>query len=315
MSSPVVSVICITYNHEKYISQALESFVSQKTNFKFEIIVYDDASTDSTADIIRKYERKYPDIIKPIYQTENQYSKGTKVTRKFAVPKAQGKYLAFCEGDDYWIDNSKLQLEYDIMEKNPNLSMCTHGFECLRDNSGFVDKKIGKEGLYNSLDILGNNAPIMHTSTRLIKTSIYKSMPEFFFSATVGDLPLLLWSTLNGNVYYIERIMSAYRLLSSNSWSKRLFQDKEFALKNLHSIIEFYNQFNEYTNFNYDDLIKNRIDKECFGNYYICGMYKQAKKTNMYKRQNLKTKIIINFGILFPKLIHKLRQYKNINNQ
>ena len=107
--SATVSVICLAYNHEKYIRKTLEGFVAQKTNFSVEYIVHDDASTDSTASIIQEFEEKYPDLIKPIYQKENQYSKGVAITRNLQM-QVQGKYIAFCEGDDYWIDEYKLLL-------------------------------------------------------------------------------------------------------------------------------------------------------------------------------------------------------------
>ncbi len=124
MSNPAVSVCCITYNHEKYIRDALEGFLMQQTNFSFEILIHDDASTDGTADIIREYEAKYPGIIKPIYQTENQYSKGIDISATFNFPRVQGKYIALCEGDDFWTDPHKLQIQYDFMESHPDYSLC-----------------------------------------------------------------------------------------------------------------------------------------------------------------------------------------------
>ena len=122
---PLVSISCITYNHEPYIVQALNGFLMQKTSFPFEVLVHDDASTDRTADIIREYEKKFPKIIKPIYQKENQYSKGfTSVTATWNFPRAQGKYMALCEGDDYWIDENKLQMQVDFLEHNPDYGLC-----------------------------------------------------------------------------------------------------------------------------------------------------------------------------------------------
>lgn len=122
--NPLVSVRCITYNHEPYIAQAIDGFLMQKTDFPFEVIIHDDASTDKTADIIREYERKYPLIIKPIYQTENQYSKRNGSIAKAIDPKLKGKYIAFCEGDDYWIDPNKLQMQVDFLEKKLEHRMC-----------------------------------------------------------------------------------------------------------------------------------------------------------------------------------------------
>jgi glycosyltransferase involved in cell wall biosynthesis len=125
MNDILVSICCITYNHEKYIKDALDSFIMQKTNFNFEILIHDDASTDKTAEIIREYELRHPNLIKPIYQAENQYSKGVKVG-KFNIERAQGKYIAVCEGDDYWIDPYKLQKQVDYMSANPECLMCVH---------------------------------------------------------------------------------------------------------------------------------------------------------------------------------------------
>ena len=124
----MVSICCATYNHAPCIRQCLEGFVMQRTNFKFEVLIHDDASTDGTADIIREYEAKYPSIIKPIYQTENQYSKGMSISATFNWPRAKGKYIAQCEGDDYWIDPLKLQKQVDLLESNINCSLCCTGY-------------------------------------------------------------------------------------------------------------------------------------------------------------------------------------------
>ena len=129
MTTPLVSICCITYNHAPYIRQCLDGFVMQKTNFTFEVLVHDDASTDDTADIIREYEARYPGIIKPIYQTENQYSQGVNVNRTYNYPRAHGKYIALCEGDDYWTDPLKLQKQVDFLEANENVMMVYTGFQ------------------------------------------------------------------------------------------------------------------------------------------------------------------------------------------
>ena len=139
---PLVSISCITYNHEPYIVQALNGFLMQKTSFPFEVLVHDDASTDRTADIIREYEKKFPKIIKPIYQKENQYSKGfTAVTATWNFPRAQGKYIALCEGDDYWIDENKLQKQVDFLEKNPEYGMCYTNFNLVSEKSKNIKQK------------------------------------------------------------------------------------------------------------------------------------------------------------------------------
>ena len=120
----MVTIRCTAYNQEPYIRDCLEGFVMQKTNFRFEAIVHDDASTDRTAAIIKEYAEKYPDIIKPIFETENQYSKHDGSLRRIMNEHMHGKYIAECEGDDYWIDPLKLQKQVDFMERHPDFSLC-----------------------------------------------------------------------------------------------------------------------------------------------------------------------------------------------
>ena len=121
----MVSICCITYNQEAYIRDALDGFIKQKTNFQWELLIHDDASTDRTAEIIREYAKRYPDRIFPILQTENQYSQGlTNISGTFNFPRARGKYIAMCEGDDYWTDETKLQRQVDFMEAHPGCSLC-----------------------------------------------------------------------------------------------------------------------------------------------------------------------------------------------
>ena len=127
MSNPLVSICCITYNHAPFIRQCLDGFLMQK-GVNYEILIHDDCSTDGTTEIIKEYAAKYPDLISPLYETENQYSKGVWVDG-FNYRRARGKYIAYCEGDDYWTDPLKLQKQVDFMEANPEYSVCFHGVE------------------------------------------------------------------------------------------------------------------------------------------------------------------------------------------
>lgn len=122
----LVSIICIAYNQDKYIEETIQGFLMQKTCFAFEIIIHDDASLDNTANIIKKYTKKYPNIIKSICQKENQYSQGIPIGKKYLYPIVKGKYLARCEGDDYWCDEYKLQKQVDFLESNPDYALCYH---------------------------------------------------------------------------------------------------------------------------------------------------------------------------------------------
>ena len=127
-----ISVLVAVYNAADYLSVCLDSLVNQ-THRDIQVICVDDASTDKTADIIREYEKKYPNIIKPIYQTENQYSKRDGTIGRVVTAACKGKYMAWCEGDDYWIDENKLQMQVDFLEGNPEYGMCFHGAEIIKE--------------------------------------------------------------------------------------------------------------------------------------------------------------------------------------
>ena len=140
--TPLVFVLCMVYNHGPYLRQCLDGFVMQQTSFPFEVIVHDDASTDDSADIIREYADKYSDIIKPVYETENQYNKGaeSEAGKKLKAVISRGvKYRAVCEGDDYWIDPFKLQKQFDFLEGHPDFVMCCSNHLCYQQDSGKME--------------------------------------------------------------------------------------------------------------------------------------------------------------------------------
>lgn len=217
----MVSIRCITYNHEPYIRQCLEGFVMQKTNFKFEAIVHDDASTDHTADIIREYAAKYPDIIKPIYETENQYSKYDGSIRRILDAACTGKYIAMCEGDDYWIDPLKLQKQVDFLEASPEYGLCHTDFT-IQDESGKNEKK--KKRIYPSGDVLLNilgkkGSYIIGTCTALYRKSIYDEIPKLWCEKNfkMGDAPLWIELSRKTKVKYLSNSTAVYRRLSSSA--------------------------------------------------------------------------------------------------
>lgn len=250
-----VSVCCLVYNHENYLRKCLEGIVTQKTTFKFELLIHDDASTDKSADIIREYEEKYPEIIKPIYQKENQHSKRIPINKTYQYPRAVGKYLAWCEGDDYWCDENKLQKQYDIMEKNSSITICTSNVRCILENGELLNRYIPNdaflEGVY-TFEQLCSYFPktIMQTSSYFVNRSLYMSLrndyKEVFNSCPVGDIPILYMSLSRGNLYYINEVMSCYRTNSTYSWSNRIKNDAELRQRHALRQKAFYKTFIEY---------------------------------------------------------------------
>lgn len=130
MNTPLVSICCITYNHAPFIRKCLDGFLMQQTDFTIEILIHDDCSTDGTTEIIKEYAAQYPDLIFPLYEEVNQYQQGKATEIDFYnYRRARGKYIAYCEGDDYWTDSLKLQKQVDFMESNPEYSVCFHDFK------------------------------------------------------------------------------------------------------------------------------------------------------------------------------------------
>jgi len=237
-----VSIVCTTFNHEKYISQALDGFLSQVTNFPFEIIIHDDASTDETRSIIERYVEQYPLVIKPIFQEVNQYSLGGFKPMVYAARRAKGHYLALCEGDDYWIDETKLQQQYDSLESQQNLDFCFHSAYQLK-NDVLEDKPdwvyAGRQ-LFQIKDILesatGTFAP---TASYMIRRNVIDLLPEWFFArAPVGDFFLEMYAAKKGGAFYLDTPMSVYRTLSDGSWHINTYGNDDVFQKFLKAMLE-----------------------------------------------------------------------------
>lgn len=273
----IVSIHCIVFNQAPYLRQCLEGFIMQKTNFKFEAIVHDDASTDGSADIIREYAAKYPHIIKPIIEKENQYSKHDGNLNRIMEAHMRGKYIAFCEGDDYWIDPLKLQKQYDFMESHPEYSLCC--------TNGFVEWERLKHApkYFNDIDngqqilpekIIGHW--IAPTASLFIRQDVYKSRPKWN-DIISGDQTLILTAMSLGNVYCLSDITCVYRKLYNGSILSNQVNKEKDKLKN--NIILLYQRYSEFSNHKYD----------CFIYPYLAELQKKQslviKLKNMIKKK------------------------------
>lgn len=260
-----VSIICNVFNHEKYIRDALEGFVSQKTSFLFEVLIHDDASTDRSADIIHEYEVNYPDLIKPIYQTQNQYSRGGGITRRFQTPRARGKYIAICEGDDYWTDQYKLQKQYDFLENNPEYSMCTCSAVWLdmrtmkQENlcATATDRDVELEEI-----ILEPNGRVFQYASIFARCEVFRTLPEWTRKFRVGDLPLEMYAATCGKIRMLADSMVVYRNHVRGSWTERIDKNVQYKTKMFTATIDGMNAFNEATGYRYDEIVSRRINKQ-----------------------------------------------------
>ena len=322
MKEPLISIICTAYNHEKYIAKAIEGFLMQETEYDYEILIHDDASTDKTADIIRQYELKYPEIIKAVYQTENQYSKGVKISRTFLHPKAKGKYVAICEGDDYWTDKSKLQLQVKYMESHPECTLCFHASEAININTGKkrIIRPYKRDQICSIEDIiLGQGTHYCATNSMLFPSEFALERPEFMKAIEVGDYPRRLLLASKGTVYYIDRVMSVYQTGVKGSWTTT--RSKEIANGDYTNAIKFQNMiknmmhlYDEYTNYKYSDVISLKLEISEAKFLRRTGQYIELKNRRYQRYWNglnfiSKTKLLL--AMYIPTFYNGLKTIKN----
>ncbi len=254
IARPLVSIACITYNHEAYIVQAIDGFLQQNTTFPFEIWIHDDASTDSTVDIIKGYQEKYPQIIKLICQEKNQYSQGRRPST-FLFPNCIGEYIAICEGDDYWIDADKLSKQLVLFEQYPDCEMCFHLAKQITPNGDevVIGQYRQQSGVVNIEDILMKSYGQIATASTVIKRRVLDDLQPFLLgnSLTVGDVYLHFFSSMKGGAIFCNEVMSVYRVMVEGSWSASFFSGGDVKFKHFENRINSYQQLNEFTEFRF----------------------------------------------------------------
>lgn len=214
---PMVSVQCLAYNHEKYIRQCLEGLVAQKTNFKFEIVVHDDASTDGTVSIIKEYVEKYPHLIRPILEKENLYKTNQVKMRQIITEHLTGKYIAFCECDDYWTSADKLQRQVDFLEAHSDYSMCFHSAKKIYEYEtiSWLKCESIENRDYTATEVFVNW--IIPTASIVCKREAieYRSQLKGADRILNGDITIILSSAMLGKIRGMSEQMSVYRVQSN----------------------------------------------------------------------------------------------------
>lgn len=252
-NQPIVSVCIITYNHESYIKDAIEGILSQQLSFPFECVIGEDHSTDNTRLICEQYVKEYPHILKLLPSERNR---GIIPNFIRTLKSCKGKYIAICEGDDYWTDNLKLKKQVDFMESNPDFTLCGHSalqlFEEGERPNQLYKPKILKE-YYTIKDLIF--ASSIPTASFMIRNGVIKDLPSWLYDIRQGDYAILLLSAACGKVKFIDEAMSVYR---KHSNSESGFVKGQFGLYIDYSI-RLLRYFNNYTDFKYNKLIKKRI--------------------------------------------------------
>ncbi len=256
----IVSITCVAYNHEYCISEALDSFLMQETNFPFEIIIHDDVSTDRTADIIREYEKRFSNIVKPIYQKENKFSQGIN-PMSFIFPKVKGKYIAFCDGDDFWTDKQKLQIQVDSMEENPEVDMSFHSaYEFINGKKRRVlSKQADSNKIFTPSEVILGGGEFCSTTALMFRSEFILKLPKYLIEIIPGDYPMQIIGSSRGGALYINRCMSAYRVGEASAWSNLTLKNSQKQKNHLLSFHNMLNRVNIYLDNRFDREIKELI--------------------------------------------------------
>lgn len=318
MNNVMVSILTTAYNHEKYIAETLESLLKQNTKYSYEIIIHDDASTDGTSEIIRKYADKYPEKICPIYQKENQHSKGKSVYN-FMIPYIRGKYVAQCEGDDFWCDENKIEKQVEYMENHPECSYCfCNSYKVNLDSKVIGEQSpVEKSRIFSSREIIAAPEVFLATAGVMYRWEDAKKFSEKFLAGEAGDIPLRNFLMLKGNAYGFEERMCCYRIMTPGSWSERyqndMRNDIEKFLKKNDAYIQYYRNFDEYTNRKYHEELQHHIDERLCIEYCLKIDWKKLHTPpirQIFKKYRMKHRAILFIKYYFPGLVKFYRSLR-----
>ena len=302
VNEPVVSVCMITYNHADFIDQALESVLQQQVDFSFGIVIGDDASTDDTLEIIKRYQSKYPDKIEILQSTKNL---GGRINFIRTLQACRGKYIALLEGDDYWNDPLKMQKQVDFLESHPQCALCFTNVRVEYDSNTLESHLSYAENAKSAQDdyiqIIKTPEPItdindlvkgnyIHTPGVLFKNWIKaEGLPSYMLDVSIGDWPLHMFTALQGNIHYMPDVMAVYRVHDNGLWSmKSRTQRQHMSLMQYPAMLAskvfagkveetLRNNFLQYF-FGYYDLIKSQKSEVQFIETIqeICRVYPQG---------------------------------------
>lgn len=310
-----VLVLCTTYNQVKYIDKCLNSLVSQCTNFPYLILIHDDASNDGTSDIVRRYEDTHDNVI-AVIQKNNLWSRGINRFKYISNYVNQSKYIALCEGDDWWCDNNKIQKQYEYMELHCECSLCVHNVIFYCDTTSQFGKLIpdikcgSKIGLET---IITNGASYFGTNSMFFRSDNY-CMPEAFNNWGIGDFPREIYLASKGYVYCFNEVMSVYRTLAKGSWSKKTSENINFFMNSsVKSIIKGLIQADAYFHNRYHKMFEIAISKQNLGLAIAIRdwkLYKSDKCKLALSEKSTKYKIKYIFRIRFYSLYSFLKSIK-----
>lgn len=257
----LVSVICITYNQEKYIKRCVDSLINQHTTFRYEVIVHDDKSTDMTIDILKECKQEYGENLILYLEDENQYSKGINIIDDILYPKTKGKYIAICEGDDYWTDKYKLQKQVNALENNPECWISAHEVGIVNELGNQIKGKLApcnENCIFSVNDVIDGDGGFVGTNSLLIKREAFENKYEFR-SIYPLDYFLQIMGSLHGGMLYLSQQMSVYRAFSKGSWTENNLANRTRMIEHYNKIIKALEKCDLETDKKYHSNIYNSI--------------------------------------------------------
>jgi len=317
----MVSINCITYNHKDYIMDALNSFLMQITDFNYEILIGEDCSTDTTRKIVEEYVIQYPDKIRLITSEQNV---GWKKNSLNLLENSFGKYIAICEGDDYWTDPFKLQKQVDYMERHKDCSLCFHGAEIVqapKKPTGSLIKPYRSNKIAPIEDLIVGGGGFCPTPSLLFPKKLMDTLPDFYLNAHIGDYPMQLYLASKGYAYFMNENMAVYRSGVEGSWTNRLnniANVRENIIRVNEDVIQLLEGFNSYTNKKNSNVVEKVIQKLEF-ELLVLKRKTKEQKNDLYKNFSYLVKLKIRMKMIircyFPKFFLKLVNFKLIKRK
>ena len=323
-----VSILCLCFNHRPYIKRCIDMFLKQKVDFNVEILIHDDASNDGSIEILREYERRYPKIIKVIYEVENQYSKGINIENVILSNYIAGKYVAICEGDDYWLDPLKLAFQVKSFELFPDASFSVHKVlnQSAKGNIiGCIPHAMNSSVIFERSEIVPRiiKSYTFHTTSYMFKSNDYlhycHNLPKFATHLKVGDYGLQLFFSNIGQTIYLDKTMSVHVDNVPGSWTEK---SRNANIKQLreerNNIIGSLKLFDQFTDFEFHRAFLERSNKAKTHELYANGCYEEILNNKYYRRALFKydrrSLISVYLIIKHPKLYKLLKAWKQKTN-
>lgn len=294
----MVTIYCSAYNHEHFIKDALEGIIIQNASFNYRAIVHDDASQDKTPQLIQEYELMYPSKITGIYQEVNQYSQGIDIFHEHFLPHVNSKYIAICEGDDYWVDPNKLASQVEYMEKWEDCSLCVCAARFVDEHNKEVTypQTKGDRDFSTREIIAAGGGGLFHTCSYLFRTELVRSYPKFLSAHGFMDYPLAIYLSLLGRVHYLDKTMVVHRANVPGSWTRGVRGDPMKLSRHYEELNKMLTEVSEYTSGEYDDVIAPLIERNLFNRYIVNNDRKKARELaagKYYRDLHIKDKMYL----------------------